>query len=405
MTDRRCGRARPRALLRAGRGCRLLGSTWQNHLSYVSPGAIQPSKSFSPRSSRSAQNQLIWLCVLGGRCGERLLDRGSDWARAAGVYAVVVVRGRSTDLTWSMIFFAPRSRSSIEAAYEMRRKPGRVEGLAWRHRDARPVEQRLRELRRGAQAVRRQEIGDVRKQVERAGRLHQAEPRLLGQPDAQLVAARRGTRRACRSRSSCGPVSAATTAFCVIEQTFDVEWLCSALHAATTCAGAERPAAAPAGHRVGLRRRSAEHRAIAHASGPARRAGCAASDRRSASRSRGRAGSRCRASPPPARRSSRSSSDISAPVGLPGELMMMPRVFGVNASRNVSARSRKPSSACVWTMTGVASASLICSTSVGQPGVCVMTSSPAPNSAIAALKSACLPPAVTMTSLVAYSTP
>ena len=36
---------------------------------------------------------------------------------------------------------------------------------------------------------------------------------------------------------SCGPVSAATTAFCVIEQTFDVEWLWSALQAATTAAG------------------------------------------------------------------------------------------------------------------------------------------------------------------------
>ena len=32
---------------------------------------------------------------------------------------------------------------------------------------------------------------------------------------------------------------------------------------------------------------------------------------------------------------SRSSSDISAPVGLPGELMMMPRVCGVSALRNV----------------------------------------------------------------------
>ena len=37
-------------------------------------------------------------------------------------------------------------------------------------------------------------------------------------------------------------------------------------------------------------------------------------------------------------------SSISAPVGLPGELMMMPRVRGVIAARNVSARSRKPSS-------------------------------------------------------------
>ena len=71
-----------------------------------------------------------------------------------------------------------------------------------------------------------------------------------------------------------------------------------------------------------------------------------------------------------------SCSEISAPVGLPGELMMMPRVRGVMAARNGSARTVKPSSACVCTITGVASASLICSTSVGQPGMCVMTSSP-----------------------------
>ena len=49
-------------------------------------------------------------------------------------------------------------------------------------------------------------------------------------------------------------------------------------------------------------------------------------------------------------------------------------------------------------MTGVASASLICSTSVGQPGMCVITSSPGPNSASTLLKSACLPPAEQITS-------
>ena len=100
-----------------------------------------------------------------------------------------------------------------------------------------------------------------------------------------------------------------------------------------------------------------------------------------------------------------SASEISAPVGLPGELITTPRVRGVSAARIVSARSRKPSSACVRTMTGVASASLICSTSVGHPGMCVMTSSPAPNRHIAALYSACLPPAVMIVSAGAYSTP
>ena len=63
-----------------------------------------------------------------------------------------------------------------------------------------------------------------------------------------------------------------------------------------------------------------------------------------------------------------SASDSSAPVGLPGELSTIARVRGVTAARNRSAVSANPSSACVRTITGVASASLICSTSVGQPG-------------------------------------
>ncbi len=100
-----------------------------------------------------------------------------------------------------------------------------------------------------------------------------------------------------------------------------------------------------------------------------------------------------------------SDSAISAPVGLHGELMMMPRVRGVTPSRIVFARIAKPSSACVRTRTGVASASLICSVSVGQNGACVITSSPGPNSASVALSSACFPPAVTITSASAYSTP
>jgi hypothetical protein len=46
---------------------------------------------------------------------------------------------------------------------------------------------------------------------------------------------------------SCGPVNPATTAFCVIEHTFDVEWLWSALHADTTAAG---PTVQPQRHPV-----------------------------------------------------------------------------------------------------------------------------------------------------------
>ena len=49
--------------------------------------------------------------------------------------------------------------------------------------------------------------------------------------------------------------------------------------------------------------------------------------------------------------------DSSAPVGLPGELMMMPRVRGVTAASSASARSVNPSSSRVRTTTGVAPAS------------------------------------------------
>ncbi len=84
---------------------------------------------------------------------------------------------------------------------------------------------------------------------------------------------------------------------------------------------------------------------------------------------------------------------------------MIARVRGVTASRIDCARIANPSSACVRASTGVASASLICSVSVGQYGACVITSSPGPKSVSAVLYSACLPPAVTMTSWSWYSTP
>jgi hypothetical protein len=45
----------------------------------------------------------------------------------------------------------------------------------------------------------------------------------------------------------CGPVSAAAAAFCVIEQTLDVEWLWTALHALIKLAG---PSAHPQRHPV-----------------------------------------------------------------------------------------------------------------------------------------------------------
>ena len=164
--------------------------------------------------------------------------------------------------------------------------------------------------------------------------------------------------------------------------------------------GRERPAAAPARHRVGLGRRSAQHGAIPH-------------------RPRQHAREVVRRRIVDQLLVAEVEQDPDAALGGLGrqgfELVLRHQRAGRIAGRvdDDAARlrrerlagrcrraARKPSSACVCTMTGVASASLICSTSVGQPGMCVMTSSPAPKSTITALKSACLPPAVTMTSLV-----
>ena len=100
-----------------------------------------------------------------------------------------------------------------------------------------------------------------------------------------------------------------------------------------------------------------------------------------------------------------SASLISAPVGLHGELMMMAFVRAVMASMKGCAVIAKPSSACVRTTTGVASANLTCSVSVGHPGACVITSSPSPKMARAGLQRACLPPADTMVSASVHSMP
>src|SRR5438874_9502011 len=60
-------------------------------------------------------------------------------------------------------------------------EPGRVECLARRDGDARFVEQRLRKIGGRAEAVHAEDIADVHEQVERAGRLAAAQPRIHGQ--------------------------------------------------------------------------------------------------------------------------------------------------------------------------------------------------------------------------------
>src|SRR5829696_9443928 len=85
---------------------------------------------------------------------------------------------------------------AIDASFEFlhRRRvrdadePRSIERLARCKGDLRLVQQRLRKLGRRPDPVRRQNVGDVDKQVERPGRYLGAQPRLGGQPPAQLVA-------------------------------------------------------------------------------------------------------------------------------------------------------------------------------------------------------------------------
>src|SRR6266550_2394869 len=98
-------------------------------------------------------------------------------------------------------------------------------------------------------------------------------------------------------------------------------------------------------------------------------------------------------------------SSVSDPVGLHGVLRMIALVFGVIAAMISAGWTVKPSSALVWTMTGVALAILICSGIVGQSAACVITSSPGLNRASAVLNSACLPPLVISTSAGVKSMP
>ena len=121
-------------------------------------------------------------------------------------------------------------------------EPRRVERLARRDRDARLVEQRpARTRRRFAIPSGDEQPGTSGKQVERAGGLAAPNRR---RPTASRTAGRGGggTRRASPCTGACGPVSAASAAFCVIDETFDVEWLWSAFAAATTARG---PSAQP----------------------------------------------------------------------------------------------------------------------------------------------------------------
>ena len=102
----------------------------------------------------------------------------------------------------------------------------------------------------------------------RTGRTHQPASRSRGVHRCVTSPQIRSRRRRYSSSMSvthcCGPPSAATTAFCVIEQTLLVEWLWIALHAETTAFDRQQPAAAPPGHGVRLGRRSGQDRVVPH---------------------------------------------------------------------------------------------------------------------------------------------
>ena len=172
-----------------------------------------------------------------------------------------------------------------------------------------------------------------REQVERTRRLH--DTRTRGSTANHSInwsrrAGIRSTSRVTRLLRTGERLRAA--AFCEIDATFDVECPCSVLAAATTSFGPENPAAAPSGHRIGLRGRPGDQRPIAHRDRSAPSPGCAARRRRSASRSTDRRSPRCRAWRSASAIAARSSSEITAPVGFAGELMMTAFVLGVIAA-------------------------------------------------------------------------
>src|SRR6202166_1771788 len=96
---------------------------------------------------------------------------------------------------------------------------------------------------------------------------------------------------------------------------------------------------------------------------------------------------------------------MTAPLGLLGELTISIFVRGVIARETASARKQNPSDGSVITVTGVAPVNRTMSGYVTQYGAGIRTSSPFSSSAQNALKSACLPPAVTIHSGTVYDEP
>ncbi len=167
---------------------------------------------------------------------------------------------------------------------------------------------------------------------------------------------------------ACDPVSAATTAFCVIDDTLDVEWLCSACCAPIAARRAERPAAAPAGHRVGLRRRPADDAEVL---------AVPLDDGRQVVRRRvvdQLLVTEVDHQPDaPTRRLPREGDQLVLRHQRAGRIARRveddaPGPRGDRVDEQAGAVSAKPSSADVRTTTGVASASFTCSVSVGQSG-------------------------------------
>src|SRR6476660_9413301 len=140
---------------------------------------------------------------------------------------------------------------------------GRVEGFAGGRDDVFALEERVGEVERRAPPVGREKVADVRKQVERALRHRAPQARLLAQPRDHLIAPalilRQHVRHALlrsRQRRDRGLLRDRVH----VRRGVTLERVGGLNHRL----GPNHPAAPPAGHRVGLRRGSAEDDAIAH---------------------------------------------------------------------------------------------------------------------------------------------
>ena len=173
---------------------------------------------------------------------------------------------RSCFLTKSRIRVVPSRSRSSDVAYEMRRNPGASNPSPAVSATRASSSSICEKSPRARDARRLEHLRDAREQVERPARLHALEPRIVREPLHQLVAARLvfAQHRADRILRSGQRLQRG-----LLRDRRDVRRRVplQRVGGGDDFLRAENPAAAPAGHRVRLRRRAADDRAIAHAIG------------------------------------------------------------------------------------------------------------------------------------------